>query len=315
VADQAERSVTVAVVTFRRPWLLGRMLASIAALEAPAAGWVRTGTVVIDNDPDGSARATVEAWAAEGNDVRYVVEPEPGISAARNRALAEAPGAFVAFADDDDRVDAAWLRELTRTQTETAADAVVGRAIYEFEDGVPDLVRRAGVFQSVQRAQGEALDHISAGLLLLRRELPFRPVFEPEFGLVGGEDDALARRLLSHGGRVVHAPGAITFVWVEAARADTRSVLRRWTRAGSGLLLMDLAHAPSAPDRLRVRVLGMVRGMVRLVAGSARVAALALTRGRVEAFAACRTPLVGVGMLAAAVGRPVAGYRRKEGTT
>jgi hypothetical protein len=303
------------VVTYRRPELLGRMLASIAGLEPPAPGWTRAGTVVVDNDPAGSARETVAAWAAAGNDVRYVVEAEPGISAARNRALAEAPGAFVAFADDDDRVDPAWLHELTRTQADSGADAVVGRAVYEFEAGVPDLVRDAGVFTGVERAQGDELGHISAGLLLLRRDLPFRPVFEPEFGLIGGEDDALARRLLAHGGRIVHAPGAVTYVWVEAARSDVRSVLRRWSRAGSGLLLMDLAHAPSPLARVRVRVTGLVLGVVRVAAGAARVGAVRLTRGKAAAFAACQTPLVGTGMVAAALGRPVAGYRRPGSTS
>ena len=40
---------------------------------------------MVDNDPQGGAREQVEAYPAEW--VRYVHEPEPGIAAARNRAL------------------------------------------------------------------------------------------------------------------------------------------------------------------------------------------------------------------------------------
>jgi hypothetical protein len=43
---------------------------------------------------------------------RVVREPRPGISAARNRGLAEATGEIVAFTDDDVDVDRRWLRAI-----------------------------------------------------------------------------------------------------------------------------------------------------------------------------------------------------------
>jgi glycosyltransferase involved in cell wall biosynthesis len=308
--DDSGASVTVCVTTYRRPVLLARMLASIAELDPPAPGWHRTPTVVVDNDAAGSARETVAAWEAEGNPVRYVVEPEPGISAARNRALAEAGGAFVAFADDDDRLDRAWLAELTRTQTETGADAVVGRARYEFEEGVPEIVRSSGTFHERDLPQGAPLHSVSAGMLLLRRALPFNPAFDPRFGLIGGEDDAFGRRLLAAGGTVVHAPGAVTRVWVPADRATPRALLRRWTREGSAMLLIDLTLADSRRGRALVRLRGMAGGLAKLVVGACRIPVRAARGGRPAALGAASTPFNGAGMLSAAIGRPVAGYRR-----
>lgn len=304
------RSVTVCVVTYDRPAALARMLDSIAAIRPPAEGWVRAGTVVVDNHPEGTAREVVEAWAAAGNDVRYVIEPEPGISAARNRAIAEATGAFVAFADDDDRVSPQWLYELTRTQQETGAEAVVGRKVLEFEEGSSRWAIESGVFEPEDLEQGQPVGYIGAGLLMVTRDLPFSPPFDPRFGLLGGEDDELARRLLAHGGRIVHARDAVVHVWIPADRTRFKGYVQREIRAGSSLALIELSHASSAAARWMVRLRSLGLGLAKVVAGTGRVGLLALSGGRKRAASGVRTPLTGIGMVAAAVGRPVAGYSR-----
>ncbi len=71
--------------------------------------------VVVDNAP--SSEATREAVLAEyGGDsrVRYVREPRPGLSCARNRGLEEAAADIVAFTDDDVIVDRWWLDGIWR---------------------------------------------------------------------------------------------------------------------------------------------------------------------------------------------------------
>ncbi|MGA7204619.1 MAG: glycosyltransferase family 2 protein, partial [Specibacter sp.] len=84
----------IAILTYRRPEALARalpyVLAHARALERDNPG-VAAAVLVVDNDPAGSAEAAV----AEFGDamLRYVREAEPGISAARNRALDEAADA------------------------------------------------------------------------------------------------------------------------------------------------------------------------------------------------------------------------------
>ena len=66
--------------------------------------------VVVDNRPaSGKARAVVRAIAAEDPRVRYVPEPRPGLSVARNRGVAATRADVVAFTDDDVVVDPHWL--------------------------------------------------------------------------------------------------------------------------------------------------------------------------------------------------------------
>lgn len=99
-------SVIVCSVFAREPELRAA-LTSIMALRYPDFE-----TLVVDNRP-GDHPATPE-WAAQLDGVRVLRERQPGLSAARNRGLAEATGSLVAFTDDDVIVDEGWLEALAR---------------------------------------------------------------------------------------------------------------------------------------------------------------------------------------------------------
>ncbi|MBN9020943.1 MAG: glycosyltransferase family 2 protein [Rhizobiales bacterium] len=93
--------IVVAAPTCRRPKMLGMLLDSFATMAPPETGSVTF--LIVDNAPDAPVADLVAAFRDRtGVDVRYVLEPEPGIPFARNRALdfAESIGAdFVAFVD------------------------------------------------------------------------------------------------------------------------------------------------------------------------------------------------------------------------
>ena len=76
--------------------------------------------VVVDNAPAGDAvRRLVQARQAHPDkpgvpEYRYVVEPRPGLSWARNAGAAAAAGEIIAFLDDDEEADIHWLAEIAR---------------------------------------------------------------------------------------------------------------------------------------------------------------------------------------------------------
>lgn len=94
-------TVSVVVCTRDRPEDMRRCLTALAALETPP-----TEIIVVDNAPstDGTARA-----CAEFANVRYVLEPRPGLDWARNRGVLEATSDVIAFTDDDAAVDHNWI--------------------------------------------------------------------------------------------------------------------------------------------------------------------------------------------------------------
>ena len=106
-------SVTVTVCTRNRPTDLERCLDSIEEAVARFPGHVEV--LVVDNaPPDGCTREVVDQRPA----VRYATEPVPGLDVARNRALAEARTDWIAFVDDDVRVDRDWLLGLAAARAE-----------------------------------------------------------------------------------------------------------------------------------------------------------------------------------------------------
>lgn len=120
--------VYVAVLSYKRPDAVPGLLEGLASLRVPD-GW-ETHFLIVDNDAEESARAPVEAaMAGFGGRLSYVVEPEPGIPAARNRALREgldAGAELLCFIDDDERPDPDWLAELIEHRRRTGALLIGG---------------------------------------------------------------------------------------------------------------------------------------------------------------------------------------------
>lgn len=94
-------AVTIGVPTYRRPELLEALLRTLPSRIAECADLgIAVDVLVVDNDPAGSGR---DVAAGADLPVRYVVEPAPGIAAARNRILDECVDRdLVAFIDDDE---------------------------------------------------------------------------------------------------------------------------------------------------------------------------------------------------------------------
>jgi glycosyltransferase involved in cell wall biosynthesis len=116
--------VSIVIPTFQRPDALRDALRSCLAQRADPRRPFEI--VVVDNSADGSAAPVVAGVEAGAIPVRYVHEPRPGISRARNAGLANARGRFLAWIDDDERASPDWLAHLTRAQRTYDADVVFG---------------------------------------------------------------------------------------------------------------------------------------------------------------------------------------------
>jgi succinoglycan biosynthesis protein ExoM len=306
------RRVLIAVLTYRRPDDLD------AALESLVAHLSRASTdadiLVVDNSPEGGAKQQVAlAEARARRAIRYAHEPQPGIAAARNRALLEANADLLVFIDDDERPQAGWLDALVGAHARWDPTGVVGPVVSEYAAPPDAWIRAGGFFVRRRPPTGSRLDVAATNNLLLDLGALARLGgirFDERFGLSGGSDTLFTREIVRRGGSLVWCAEAVVVDVVPESRLTREWVLRRARRSGNSWSRVALALEPSRRRRAFVRVALLARGAFRVVAGAAGVAVGRLGR-RIDVDAKGRKAIArGTGMLSGAVGHVVVEYRR-----
>lgn len=214
--------ICVCVCTYKRPDLLGRSLQELARQYTD--GLFTYSIVVVDNDQLESAKTVVEDFAANSAiPVKYCVEPRQNIALARNMAVANADGDFVAFIDDDEIPSYTWLLTLFKSCRQYGVDGVLGPVKPYFEDQPPAWVIAGGFYNRATYPTGFVIDWSKGrtGNVLLKKEV-FRAVdvpFRPEFR--SGEDQDFFRRVIEKG---------YVFIWCDEAVAHELVPPIRWQR-------------------------------------------------------------------------------------
>ena len=214
--------ISVCICTFKRLPLLGRLL---DALKDQETGHLFTYSVVVtDNDRQQSAASVVEQFAKHSElSVKYCCEPRQNIALARNHAIANANGEYVAFIDDDEFPGRDWLLMLFQSIQQYKSDGVLGPVKPFFETEPPRWIIEGGFHDRPTHVTGSVLkwDYCRTGNVLLRAELfandaqPFRPE------CLSGEDQDFFRRMIAAG----HS-----FVWCDQAPAYEVVPPARWKR-------------------------------------------------------------------------------------
>lgn len=244
--------VSVCICTFRRPALLGRLLGELEK-QQPGAG-VTFSAVVVDNDAAQSARATVAQASERGAlEIVYAHEPEQNIARARNRALANARGDFIAFIDDDEFPAPGWLAQLLATQRQLAVAGVLAPVLPHYESPPPGWLVRSGITDRPRHATGTpiGLSDARTGNVLLERRLVagVAEPFDPRFAS-GGEDVDFFRRMMEQGARFVWNDEAVVYESVPEARMTRAYYLRRALLRGRNSLRQSAGRARKLANSL-----------------------------------------------------------------
>lgn len=310
--------VALAVATFKRPGNMRGLLPRLIEQGSEVSDELKCDfvVVVVDNDPLASAYEEVQAV---GDDrIRYVVEHEPGITSARNRALKESGDCdFLVFIDDDEIPHQRWLVTLMTTMNDLAADVVAGPVRTVSAAPLDPWIEASGAHLRLHRAQlstGDAISRAATNNLLLNLATVRRlgVTFDQRFGLTGGEDSFFTGQLHQRGARMVWCAEAVVDDILAPSR-NTReyNLGRRFSLSNAGGRVEILLVGGTR--RIAARLKCLARGTGQVGLGSSMV-----LRGRFGRSLRLRAQgeryvLGGLGVLAAGLGISASPYRRKKG--
>ena len=233
--------ISVVIPTHRRHDKIADCVRSVLGSDYP-----RLEVLVVDNAPaDPGTRRQLEQHFATDERVRYLSEPSPGASRARNMGIAFAHGQIVVFTDDDVIVDRGWLSAIAGTFAGDSRIACVTGPTLPLALDTPSqlwfeqyggFARRVAprIYQLHEAEPPTRLYPFTSGVLGNGSNLSVRPSMLSNIGgfdvrlgpgtrTRGGEDLDLLLRVLRAGGYVAYQPRAL----VRHAHRRELSGLRR----------------------------------------------------------------------------------------
>jgi glycosyltransferase involved in cell wall biosynthesis len=270
-------AVTVAVCTRNRADLLPACLESLGRLTQDKLEFI-----IVDNAPsDESTRAVIARFTEADPRFRYALEPSPGLSRARNRALAEATGELIAFTDDDVRVDPGWIDALRRgfdrrpdigCVTGMVASASLEHPAEQYFDGRVWWSSKCApqIYDKKVGPAGSALHPYAAGAMGTGANFAVRTGLMREIGgfdeclgagspTAGGEDLDAFVRVIRSGHAIAYEPAALVWHVHRIDEAALRAQMYEYGKALSAYLFKFLASRRAGPDVMRRIPQGVAR--------------------------------------------------------
>jgi glycosyltransferase involved in cell wall biosynthesis len=232
-------TISIAICTWNRRELLHQTLQQLASVIASCDRPIDV--VVVNNNCTDSTSAVI----AEFHDrlrITEVHEPTPGLSHARNRALSVLDSDYVAWIDDDVRVDANWLNMLIdgiRRYPDAAAFGGLIDPWFAFPPD-PDLLSSfpflangfCGLNHGDEERELATTEWLYGANMVYASRFTKGLRFDPNLGTVqgsgaGGEETVYQQAIIARGGRTVWLPGMKVKHFVEPSRM-TLSYLTRY---------------------------------------------------------------------------------------
>jgi succinoglycan biosynthesis protein ExoM len=270
--------VAICVCTHNRAEVLKRLLLKLRDIDLNGYDPGSVELIVIDNNPNSATRDICEQTGSSlPIGVHYTTEPEPGITYARNRAVATAleRGAdFIAFIDDDDVPNPDWLSKLLDRQAATGADLVFGSWV--LDEQMPDWARDSGIFRSPAKTKQfkkggryglpdcASTCNLLVGRDILQRVGAVGPVFSHAFRNSGGEDKDFFLRAHHIGASLASAENSLIHRVHGPDRYTAVGLIRRGFKNGCSQVNMARYHG-DGKRRAKLLATALTKMLISLI--------------------------------------------------
>ena len=244
-------SVSVVVCTHDRPEQLATCLRSLQALSHPPHE-----ILVVDNAPSSDATRQL---ISQLSGVRYILEPRPGLSVARNTGIRHSTGDIIAFTDDDVMVHPDWISRLQHGFENPEVMAVTGLMLPGELETESQLMFQGGAggpgwkyqrltfdaqFFKEMSSRGVPVWRIGAGANMAFRRHIFEQVgtFDERLGAGASgcsEDSEFWYRILAKGWLCYYEPTAVVFHFHRKDIQSLKQQMHHYMRGHVAALLIQ----------------------------------------------------------------------------
>ncbi len=261
--------LSAVICTYDRYQILDGAIQSLLAQSLPPGALE---IIVIDNSPDQAAAAAFGARYSGIPQLRYVLEPQTGLSNARNAATSLARAGVIGFIDDDAVAEPGWAAAILAAFTEygPTAGAVGGPARPLWLSPRPDWLSDNLLGHVSIIEYGKKLRALPAGQNILGCNMAFDKALllrlggfnrqlgrvGPELSLLSNGEPGVLNAVRAAGRAIVYAPDAAVEHKIDASRLSQTWFRRRAAWQAVSDYLMEpaamAAHAPAAARYLRM---------------------------------------------------------------
>lgn len=253
--------IALYVCTYQRNDELDRLLRSVKRSSDDVSALADVGVVVVDDNADQRAKSVVENFSDEFPlGLHYRTSGKQNISMARNVGIDGALefGDVVAMTDDDIVVPDDWFRQHLELRERTGASATTGPLLLEFDPGAGSWIHdepfdEFGLLEFDDDAEVPicATGNSMVSAQFLRDHPEIR--FDPDLGVVGGEDMVFYRAAIGAGLRA-HFSKSVAVREIEPPERSTLGYqLGRAMWMGNTRYVTNLTSGDATKGRLILR--------------------------------------------------------------
>ncbi|MFD1772713.1 glycosyltransferase [Paenibacillus rhizophilus] len=235
--------LSIIICTYNRAGLLSKTLDSLLGLEMLDEAEV----IVVDNRSTDDTAFVVKRFMDKYENMiqmRYLLEPVQGLSAARNSGILAAKSTLIAFLDDDALPVRTWVSTIVNTmESKPAVMAMGGKVAPIFENGRPEWLIKPFEFPYTIMDLGNRIKeypgkfHPCGANMAMRREVFNLSLFPLELGrkgesLLSGEETWLFGRIRKEGQSILYHPQMAVDHFVPASRLTENWIMKRYYSQG-----------------------------------------------------------------------------------
>jgi succinoglycan biosynthesis protein ExoM len=258
---------SVCIATYRRPELLKKLLVSLKKQTLPKRVLIEI--IVVDNDILKSAEPIIRSFeSTQKFPIHYFHQIIKNISLTRNLAVEKSSGKYILFIDDDEVASPEWINNHVNTIQKYDADGVIGPVYIEFDQSAPEWIKQRDFFYPKIQNTGEEPEYMGTGNCCLKASViqNLKQPFDIRYGITGGEDTHLFKRLEKEGKRFVFCREAAVTEYLPPHKTTISYLFLRGLKGGNTHTRRTIEFAKKGKNfvRLKMIVKSIVYGSVSL---------------------------------------------------